>query len=397
MASGKEVPPMKSISHSEESQREPDEHATKVDPRGPTPTATEHSQAQENALQVLQKSPPKNGIPPKRPMSVAKRTSMSASTAASKPAATSTSRNPSSSGLSKPPARPSASSVARRPAAAVTAATAGSFGHKSRTSMSSVDDDGKGDVSVSDENLKSAINPRQKRLSTSGTAAIRSPAKVAESLATSRRSSMAPAASTRKPVPVGMSTGSPTKAMLRTATNSSQQVPTTNSTRGTRTAATTTKGAPGAATTEPARKKVSTIHASPAPAPASTAVKNVRPGLGTRKSTMSVTIEQRLREMEVVHKMLSAAMAEDGVGDDEAKEVLGQRADKTLANLKTKLEEARRVEGKEPLGNDQSPVSGVVGNGINREASNGVMSPPSVEVERLKSALSESEEKVRVC
>ena len=71
----------------------------------------------------------------------------------------------------------------------------------------------------------------------------------------------------------------------------------------------------------------------------------VRPTLGTRKSTMSVTIEQRLREMEVVHNMLRIAMAEDGDEDDEVKEEYGKRADESLASLRLSLEEARRIEG----------------------------------------------------
>lgn len=53
--------------------------------------------------------------------------------------------------------------------------------------------------------------------------------------------------------------------------------------------------------------------------------------------------------MELVHKMLSAAMADDGVEDDVVKEEYGKSADDTLASLRAKLEEARRREGKEGL------------------------------------------------
>jgi len=74
--------------------------------------------------------------------------------------------------------------------------------------------------------------------------------------------------------------------------------------------------------------------------------KTQRPQLPTRKSTMSVTIEQRLREMELVNTMLRAAMAEDGEEDDEVKEEYGKQADEGLAKLRSKLEEARRNEGK---------------------------------------------------
>ncbi|KAL8736726.1 MAG: hypothetical protein Q9166_000092 [cf. Caloplaca sp. 2 TL-2023] len=74
--------------------------------------------------------------------------------------------------------------------------------------------------------------------------------------------------------------------------------------------------------------------------------KKQRPGLGTRKSTMSATVEQRLREMSVVHEMLRAAMAEDGTEDDEAKAEYGKQMDETLAALRARLEEARNIEGR---------------------------------------------------
>lgn len=68
---------------------------------------------------------------------------------------------------------------------------------------------------------------------------------------------------------------------------------------------------------------------------------------------MSVTIEQRLREMQLVSDMLQAAMAEDGDEDDEVKEEYGKKMDETLASLRVKLEEAKRNEGK-----DYTSVSG---------------------------------------
>ena len=64
---------------------------------------------------------------------------------------------------------------------------------------------------------------------------------------------------------------------------------------------------------------------------------------------MSVTIEQRLREMSLVSTMLRAAMADDGSGDDEMKEEYNNQVDEDLAMLKEKLNNARRSEGKEPL------------------------------------------------
>ena len=64
---------------------------------------------------------------------------------------------------------------------------------------------------------------------------------------------------------------------------------------------------------------------------------------------MSVAIEQRLREMELVHEMLQIAMAEEGTQDDEVKEDYAKRADEALAAMRVQLEEARRNEGKPPI------------------------------------------------
>ena len=82
----------------------------------------------------------------------------------------------------------------------------------------------------------------------------------------------------------------------------------------------------------------------------------MRPSLGPRKSTMSVTIEQRLRELSLVGIMLKAAMTEDGPEDDEVKEEYGSQVDEDLAMLRSKLEEARRNEGKEPLKIDDGVI-----------------------------------------
>ena len=84
----------------------------------------------------------------------------------------------------------------------------------------------------------------------------------------------------------------------------------------------------------------------------------MRPGLLTRKSTMSVTIEQRLREMELVHKMLTAAMTDDGLEDDVVKEEYGKTADNTLASLKAKLAEAKLREGKDSANELEAHVDG---------------------------------------
>ena len=56
-----------------------------------------------------------------------------------------------------------------------------------------------------------------------------------------------------------------------------------------------------------------------------------------------------MREMDLVHSMLKAAMAEDGDEEDEVKEEYGRQMEENLAGLKEKLEEARRNEGKDPI------------------------------------------------
>ncbi|KAL8715894.1 MAG: hypothetical protein Q9220_000561 [cf. Caloplaca sp. 1 TL-2023] len=62
---------------------------------------------------------------------------------------------------------------------------------------------------------------------------------------------------------------------------------------------------------------------------------------------MSVTIQQRLHEMSLVHQMLRAAMTEDGDEDDETKEQYGSQMDENFAALKAKLEQAKADEGLE--------------------------------------------------
>ena len=106
--------------------------------------------------------------------------------------------------------------------------------------------------------------------------------------------------------------------------------------------------------------------------------------MGPRKSTMSVSIEQRLREMSVVSTMLRAAMADDGSGDDEIKEEYSNQVDEDLAMLKEKLNNARQSEGKEPF-----------------DAENDMKLPnsakevePVVETAGLETKLAKSEERV---
>lgn len=72
-----------------------------------------------------------------------------------------------------------------------------------------------------------------------------------------------------------------------------------------------------------------------------------RPTLPARKSTMRVTVEQKLREMALVNELIQAAMAKDNEETAEVKEEYGKQGDEQLAMLRAKLEEAKRNEGEE--------------------------------------------------
>ncbi|KAL8908574.1 MAG: hypothetical protein Q9171_005409 [Xanthocarpia ochracea] len=120
--------------------------------------------------------------------------------------------------------------------------------------------------------------------------------------------------------------------------------------------------------------------------------KMTRPGLGTRKSTMSVTIEQRLQEMSLVHQMLRAAMAEDGDEDDDVKEEYGKQMDNTLAALRVRLEEAKTFEG--CLGSDKPPNNGAPNIGDQDDTSDATESKSRLEdhdQSNAAQALSESQ------
>lgn len=102
---------------------------------------------------------------------------------------------------------------------------------------------------------------------------------------------------------------------------------------------------------------------------------------------MSVTIEQRLKEMELVHEMLRVAMAEDGEDEDEVKEEYGRKVDESLASLRVRLEEARRNEGINPEENE-------VGKNSTGHSSGVSMNQATSGDGKLVEALHESEGKV---
>lgn len=311
-------------------------------------------QPHESPPRTIHKLPPKNGIPPKRLSMMTKRQPPATPTAASRPTTLTTPHVNPGTGLSKPPTRLFPSSSVRRNATSATAATAASSSHTKRPSVSSVDKR-KSDDSVLEENTKPSINQSESRglkADFRNTAASLSSPNYKASLASGTNKEKGTSS-------VFRDSGSPTNTALRTATNSSRSTLTQKNSKTTRPPSSSTRTAIGSSAHDARKKRLSTIPASPVPqqvesAPSqpsrspSSPVKQTRPGLGTRNSTMSVTIEQRLREMELVHQMLHVAMAEDGHESDEVKEEYGKRVDESLASLRTKLEEARRNEGLEP-------------------------------------------------
>ncbi len=105
---------------------------------------------------------------------------------------------------------------------------------------------------------------------------------------------------------------------------------------------------------------------------------------------MSVSLEQSLREMELVHQMLHVAMAEDGHEDDETKEEYSKKVDESLASLRAKLEEARRSQGLE-VGDSRKDAPAQVPKPMTVDGETGT-SPD--EVSKLKAGLTESHSKV---
>lgn len=365
------------------------EHLT--DPKT-TSRSSDTTRRPGSSLQTVPKTPPKNGIPPKRISTLTNRRPAAASAAPSRANASTRSHTNPGAGLNKPPTRPLASSSARRPTAGVTAATAANSGHKKRSSVTSFDSKRKGDESASEENTKSSVGQPENR------APKPDPRKPATTwtLANSKSS-----------LPQGLNgdksqqnTGSPTKTALRPATNGSRPIAAQSTSHTTRPIMSSARTAMGASGLDTRKKRLSTIPASPAVQRSETTFSNQRsspkpvetsrPALVSRKSTMSVTIEQRLREMELVHQMLQVAMAEDGDESDEVKEEYGKRVDESLASLRTRLEEARRNEG---LGSGAQKI------GVNTEAREITMSSAETsrsasDLDKFPTAFTESQSEV---
>lgn len=359
--------------------------------------SSDTSRRQESPVQTVQKLPLQNGIPPKRLSIMSKRKPPATPTGPSKPATLTTPRVNPGTGLSKPPTRPFPSSSARRPAASAPAVTAASSSHKKRPSVSSTDNKRKGDDSALEENVKASLNQSENRGSKPD------PRKAAtNSSSTSYRSPLALSTNKDRGISsTSQDSGSPTKATHRSATNGLRSSITQTASKTTRPPSLSTRAAIGPSAPDTRKKRLSTIPASPVllqteSTPSqpvlshSTPVKPARPCLGTRNSTMSVTIEQRLREMELVHQMLHVAMAEDGDESDEVKEEYGKRVDESLASLRSKLQEARRNEGLDAgeVNKDNSIES------QDTLTSNGGIDRSTSDLDKLQTVLAESQTKV---
>ncbi|KAL8860539.1 MAG: hypothetical protein Q9178_002891 [Gyalolechia marmorata] len=241
-------------------------------------------------------------------------------TSATRPTMSSASRSTPTGGPAKPPARPVGNTVRSRPqSTAVSSAYPGTT-NRPRVSVGSAASSTKGDLGTPIESNRNGENkplpPNSRARSTSPTKPILKPA-FGQSVP--RRST------TVKSTVMGFA-GTRPDVVLASPSVPSRNLDPTN--------------------TPPVRSSPQS--------------KMTRPGLGTRKSTMSVTIEQRLQEMSLVHQMLRAAMAEDGNEDDDVKEEYGKQMDDTLAALRLRLEEAKTLEGclgsDKPLNNGASNI-----------------------------------------
>ena len=267
------------------------------------------------------------------------------------------------SSLSKPPTRPSTiSSSVRKPPVPSTPSTGI---HKKRES------DGTGDEKPSgDEKSKDGISARPKRMSlapsTSATKSV--------TVTPARRTTIQPSTTSR------LSATSPVGAKKVGATPSTARATAGTTARNRSFISSSSK--PLGANTVAEKKRLSTIPASPlvksnaeesdddkenATSEATLRIPvPVRPALGSRKSTRSVLIEQRVREFELVNSMLQAAMTADGI-DEEEQQLLDQEAANTIAKLKSDLFKVRgfeRSHGRVPTAAELDEMHSVAGEEI---------------------------------
>ncbi|KAL8652876.1 MAG: hypothetical protein Q9210_002432 [Variospora velana] len=305
---------------------------------------------QERARESVHKVSPKNGIPPKRTkVGTDSKPNPATPPASSKPTASSMARHTPSGSISKASSRPLLVADGSRSQNSTRTSKASIPGSKPASSTSAADglprpsDDS---LSGKDEekDVKPPIPPSREQPASPVKSILKSPSKpptLSSSATTGRKPRPAVTSLLNGPAPRGMEDSrvqygtkglhnghfDPSPAKAKSMSNGSI------SKRSDR-----ALGSPHVKTKKP----------DPAPSTSIRSIspqKRVRPGLGTRKSTMSVTIEQRLREISLVHQMLHAAMAEEDGENDEVKEAYGKQMDETLAALKARLAEARKEEG----------------------------------------------------
>ncbi|MCJ1477843.1 hypothetical protein MMC13_006516 [Lambiella insularis] len=366
---------------------------------GGSPTSiAQEATSRDGGPRVVVSSPRRNGIPPKRPATTVKRAE--GLVAASTTKSLSTTQPIAGSGLSKPPARPMGAPLGRRPVPGVATSTPSTFGHKLRASTSSIEDLRKSAGSEGVENKRPIVAGAAKRVSLAPALMTKSTVPKAPSASDRRYTISNPIANDKSVTSSRTGVTSPTKASTRSTTTTARTPALPGTQRSSRPPPSSTRAVNGASLSEAAKKRLSTIPASPAPVMASVLESDqhsrpVRPGLRSRKSTMSVTIEQRLREMELVNDMLKVAMAEDGDESDEVKEEYGRKVDEKLADLREQLEEARRKEGKLLVGSPDR-LSAPDDATEAYEESHQAVNPDEKEksrIEGLSSALTSSQEK----
>lgn len=222
------------------------------------------------------------------------------------------------------------------------AVTTTSGAHQKRVSASSVDEKPSGD-----EHKKDGISAKPKRVSLAPSTSSERAATTVKSVSTTpaRRATIQPST-------VRRGTTSPVSA---------RATPATPGVRSTTLAGTRLKPLSSSASRNVAapteRKRLSTIPASPAvktdveesednkenvlsPVPEKAAEQHA---LEPRKPTQLLLIEHRIHEFELVHTMLQAAMASDGINDEE-QEALDTEAANAIAKLHSDLTRVREFE-----------------------------------------------------
>ncbi|OAP54717.1 hypothetical protein AYL99_11165 [Fonsecaea erecta] len=289
---------------------------------------------------------PKVANPPSRP--VARTPASRLSTTTTRPATASTATSSAArpavgSSLSKPPARPTPASTTKR------------------ESDTSVDEKPSGD-----EKSRDGISARPKRMSLAPSSTSRTAAPTPTRRTSMQTAGTSSQATSSSPVAARKVAAPPSTTRTTASTPSATRVRPLASSRTVGTGALADK------------KRLSTIPASPAvkagmeepddnkenatSAAEEKAAGTARPPLGSRKSTRSLLIEQRIREFELVNSMLRAAMTADGADEEEQQSMDNDAASK-IARLKSDLAKVRafeRTHGRVPTAAELEEVQSVI-------------------------------------